>query len=529
MARSDHHSNKVVDFNGLVSLRDELKLAGLSLAQCHGCFDVVHPGHIRHLKFAASQADKLVVSITADEFVNKGDGRPMFAHGLRAENLAALEFVDWVYIHHEPTAVSLLSDVKPNIYIKGAEYLQNDDPRFANERQTVERYGGRVVFSSGDVVYSSTAIAESIKKSSREAPSISQLEEIARSHDFSNLAIQRSFANAKNSRVLVVGETILDTYVDCQWPEIADEHPMLSLRPTNRSHYDGGAAVVALHAAAMGAKPTLCTLLPNNRSAQALVQRLNASGVEVLPIKIQSDLSEKERYIVGREKVMKLDRTSRVELTTDESSQFINSLNDLEPYRAMILTDFGLGLFSGGLASKITDKMRDRVELITGDVSGGNTNLVDMLDADVLCPSESEIRRAMNDHESSIDDVALRLMEITNALAIVVTFGQEGLRVVTADQRLSLPALSNDPVDVLGCGDALLALLSLSILGGSSLVEASYIGSIAAAEAGSRIGNDPVRETDIFKRSLSMAALQAEFNPHYETPGRSPQAVQRNI
>lgn len=164
---------KVVSAEQLGALRPTLAARGQTLVQCHGCFDIVHPGHIRHLRFAAAQGDRLVISVTADAFVNKGPGRPMFSHDLRAENMAALEFVDWVVIHHAPTATDLLKVVRPDIYIKGAEYAINGDPRFAEERGIVESFGGRVLFSSGDVVFSSTSLVESIRAGSEEdRPSI---------------------------------------------------------------------------------------------------------------------------------------------------------------------------------------------------------------------------------------------------------------------------------------------------------------------------------------------------------------------
>lgn len=155
-------NGKILDRAGLLAARRSAREAGESVVQCHGCFDIVHPGHVRHLQFASTQGERLLVSITPDEEVNKGDGRPLFSQDLRAENLAALDCVDWVYINDEPTARGLLEAFRPDVYIKGREYERNDDPRFLAERAVIEGYGGRVVFSSGDVVFSSTALVGAI-------------------------------------------------------------------------------------------------------------------------------------------------------------------------------------------------------------------------------------------------------------------------------------------------------------------------------------------------------------------------------
>ena len=89
---------KIVDLDRLLALRESLRREGRTLVQCHGCFDIVHPGHIRYLGFAKTQGDVLLVSLSSDRHVNKGYDRPFINENLRAENLAVLEFVDYVYI-----------------------------------------------------------------------------------------------------------------------------------------------------------------------------------------------------------------------------------------------------------------------------------------------------------------------------------------------------------------------------------------------------------------------------------------------
>jgi rfaE bifunctional protein kinase chain/domain/rfaE bifunctional protein nucleotidyltransferase chain/domain len=507
MARFDSVSNKVLTLEALIELRTGLHDDGLKLVQCHGCFDIVHPGHIRHLQFAAAQGDRLIVSITADAFVNKGPDRPMFSHDLRAENLAALEFVDWVYVHHESTAVELLSKIKPDIYIKGAEYAQKQDPRFADEREVVEANNGRVVFSSGDVVYSSSAIVDSILGTSRTSPGIAGFAQVAQDFDLSTGRIAKTLNAASGKRVVVVGETILDSYTHCHWPEIADEHPMLSLRPVSTEHFDGGAAIIAQHLAGLGVKPILCTPIPVGFDATELVGRLEQRGIKVIAIEFDGLMPAKQRFIVGRDKVMKLDRTGQMNLDAAQRASLVGQVLEIERIDAVVLADFGLGMFEHGVGSELIAGMRDRVELIVGDVSGTRSSLCSMHDVDVLCPSEAELRHAMNDQDSPILELAERLIEKAGTRSVVVTLGHDGLMVVGSDGVVTrLPALSQDPIDVLGCGDALLASLSVSMLGGGGIVESAYTGSIAAAVAGSVMGNLPVGTIELIAKSQSLSA-----------------------
>src|SRR4051794_33692604 len=156
-------NRKICALDRLLALRAEARERGQTVVHCHGCFDIVHPGHIHHLQFAKSQGDILVVTVSADPQVNKGINRPLIPDDLRAGSLAALECVDWVYVNEQATAVELLGQLRPDIYIKGREYEANHDPRFLAERQCVIDNGGRVVFSSGDVIYSSTALISQLE------------------------------------------------------------------------------------------------------------------------------------------------------------------------------------------------------------------------------------------------------------------------------------------------------------------------------------------------------------------------------
>ena len=135
---SSHALTKIKTLPQLLEAREAARQRGKRIVQCHGCFDIVHPGHIRHLRQARALGDLLVVSITGDRGISKGAGRPLIPEELRAENLAALDCVDFVYIDPQPTALSLLEQLKPDVYIKGKEYENNNDPRFAAERRAVE-------------------------------------------------------------------------------------------------------------------------------------------------------------------------------------------------------------------------------------------------------------------------------------------------------------------------------------------------------------------------------------------------------
>ena len=128
---------KICTRDELLARRDTARRDGRRVVHCHGCFDIVHPGHIRHLRQARQLGDLLLITITGDAGIGKGVGRPLIPQELRAENLSALDFVDWVYIEPSPTAVDLLDAVRPDVYVKGQEYATNQHAGFAAEREAV--------------------------------------------------------------------------------------------------------------------------------------------------------------------------------------------------------------------------------------------------------------------------------------------------------------------------------------------------------------------------------------------------------
>ena len=514
-------SPKVCSHEQLLAQCQRAKANGQRVVHCHGCFDIVHPGHVRHLGHARELGDILLVSLTADDFVNKGASRPMFKQSLRAENLAALSCVDWVYVNSAPTAVELLEEVHPDVYIKGAEYELNEDPRFQAERDAVERHGGRVVFTSGDVLFSSSALINSMSDDeAQEHASPTNADSIAiknlhRAHDLSPTNIERFLDSMRGRKVVVVGESILDTYVDCAWPQVTGESPVLSLRPGRRVSYDGGAAVIARHLAAMGACPHLITPLPMTPEGIAMRGRLEQSGIVVEQVQTDIALPMKERYMVGREKIFKLDHTGLIELDHRTRVELIETAKRVgSTADAAIVVDFGLGMLGARMTDQLFSALRPLVPVLSGDVSGARTSLVHMSRADWLTPSEQELRGSASSATSSLPAVATELMSRTKARRLAVTMGDEGVVVFSrlegedkpnADGQATLlssehiPALNISPIDTLGCGDALLALSTMAQVVGADSGVAAYIGSLGAAVCASKIGNHACQRREIIR------------------------------
>ncbi len=140
-------NNKVLSLDELAARAKELKAQGKKVVLCHGAFDLMHAGHIRHMQRAKAEGDVLMVTVTGDAYVNKGPGRPVFNELLRVEYIAALACVDFVAINPDVTAVEAIHKIQPDIYAKGSDYRSHDDDvtgNIAREQDAVEAHGGRV-------------------------------------------------------------------------------------------------------------------------------------------------------------------------------------------------------------------------------------------------------------------------------------------------------------------------------------------------------------------------------------------------
>lgn len=539
---------KILSRERLLEHREELRRRGQRLVQCHGCFDIVHPGHIRHLRQAKALGDVLLVSITADQGIQKGKGRPLIPEDLRAENLAALDFVDLVFVEHRETAEELLEQVRPDVFVKGKEYENNSDPRFRAERDAVERHGGRVVFSSGDVVFSSTALIAAMENSVD--PYHARLAALLRREELDGARLFSHIGAFRSQRPIIVGECIRDTYIICDRPEVAGESPILTLRPLETRNYDGGAAVIARHAAAMGARPVLVTALPENAEAEALRRRLEADGIEVRAIKVPQRIPEKQRFIVGQQKVLKLDLLEHFILDVAQQQELV----DLAIESAMgaaggegatcgIVADFGLGLFSPRMMNVLTDGLRDRVGVLAGDVSGKRSNLRAMRRMDLLCPSEFEVRESLRMHGEGLPLVVWNLLEETGSSAALVSMGSEGLigfdrltprgagatvaapPVSAWTTRLRsehIPALCPLAIDPLGCGDALLTAATLTLAAGGPLIAAAFLGSCAASIQVQRLGNNAISASDLRRQLTRLHTSHLTYAGPDEIPATRP-------
>jgi len=138
---------------------ESLKSNNKTIGLCHGCFDMLHIGHLNHFFTAKKNCDILIVSVTADEYVNKGPYRPVVTEKDRATMILNQKPVDFVLINKRDGAVNLLEILKPNFFFKGIEYSKNPDeinPNFLKELEILNKNNGKMIYTDDEIRSSTT-------------------------------------------------------------------------------------------------------------------------------------------------------------------------------------------------------------------------------------------------------------------------------------------------------------------------------------------------------------------------------------
>ena len=251
---------KIVHLSELKNLIDNLKKKKKRIVQCHGVFDLIHIGHLKHFKSAKKFGDILIVSVTPDKFVQKGPGRPAFKQKLRIEAVAALDVVDYVILNTTPTAIKLIKKIKPNIYCKGPDYKDNKSDitgQIKNEIKAIKQIRGKIIYTSG-LTFSSSKLINNFDNYRSKSQKL-LIKKIKKNYSF--LKIKNLIEKFKKLRVLIIGETIIDQYVFCEALGKSGKEPILALRDLKTEEYLGGAAALSRHVSPFCEKTALFSMV----------------------------------------------------------------------------------------------------------------------------------------------------------------------------------------------------------------------------------------------------------------------------
>src|SRR5262245_8464458 len=353
--------SKIVPFDELPLLRERFR--DKRIVQCHGAFDLVHIGHLIHFEEAKALGDLLVVTITADAHITKKRG-VTFTERHRARQVAALEIVDYVALVEEPTALSAIDALRPDIYVKGPEYadlLLDKSRSIFHETQLLEQYGGRMHFTSGET-FSSTKLSHFLLA----APDAAQRNPLLRNDrvrfkDLSafgfTLAQLKSFlAKASRLRVSVIGEMIIDEWVDVTLSNLSTQSRCIAGLENGRCRQIGGAGIIAQHLANFVGEVHCFTNGPIAPSA---------ANLHVTPL---CDGELVETRVVDQENGRPVFKSRRRTLPDD----FPAGLPEFDGYDLVLVADFGHGLLDPNAVNARIARRRGAFVAAMVQVNSGN-------------------------------------------------------------------------------------------------------------------------------------------------------------
>jgi rfaE bifunctional protein nucleotidyltransferase chain/domain len=471
---------------------------------CHGVFDVVHPGHLRHLIYAKSKGDILVASITADRHIAKGAHRPHVPQDLRALNLAAFEMVDYVVIDPNATPIDNIRTIQPDFLAKGYEYTANGLPaKTVEEAEVLRSYGGDIIFTPGDIVYSSSTLIN------LRAPNL-RLEKLqlfmARSGTTFD-QLRRTLADIDGRRVHVVGDTIVDTYTHCAMIGGQTKTPTMSVLFERKVDFIGGAAIVAKHCRAAGAEVTFTTVLGDDSYRDFVITDLRSADVAVnATIDRGRPTVNKNAVVVGGYRLLKIDTLDNSSISDAILASMTKSIRTVAT-DAVICADFRHGVFNRRtIPAFVASIPTGAYRVADSQVASRWGNITEFKGFDLVTPNEREARFALADQDSGIRPLASRLYDAAQCKLLILKLGERGVLTCNSADHESLDSFFvidsfvDNLVDPVGAGDALLAYSTLTMLASRDESQATILGTIAASCECEVEGNIPVTIRQIGER-----------------------------
>jgi len=504
--------DKIISKEDFTKLREDFRKQNKTVVLCHGVFDLLHYGHIEHFQEAKGLGDILVVSVTAAKYVNKGPGRPFFDDRQRLAFLASIAYIDYVILSEAVTVHDVVKAVQPDIYVKGQEYAaaENDvTGNIGSEQEIVERYGGRIYFTKGEV-YSSTkllnnffgALPEDVVETSRRLRRKygEKVAENVRSmiDDFSRL------------KVLVIGDIIIDDYVFCNVQGLTTKDAAISVRYDFKERYAGGALAIARHIANFAGEVALLSMMGPEEDIVAFVsQKMTSVHCHILK-DTHFVTPLKKRYLKRhplRQEYEKLFSINHLLDTAGVKAVDYNPLLQvvdkmLPAYDLVVVCDYGHGLLNHSVIREIEKKAKVlAVNCQTNSSNHGMNVITKYQRADAFVVDEQELHMPFGQSTESQSELLRKLeKKLGDSNYAWVTMGAHGALGRHKAEEAQIPAVTLHVKDTVGAGDAFYSLAALCAATEVPIDLATLIANVAGAIKTNLVGNSkPIEKVDTLK------------------------------
>jgi len=509
--------SKLLSFDQASAVCDHLRASGKRIVQCHGTFDVVHPGHIVYFEEARSRGDALIVTVTGESHVNDGPGRPYLNDQMRLKWLSALECVDFVVIVPSTAAVPGIECVRPDVYCIGHEEAGNSHAAsrvLQDDVLAVRRCGGEVAFLGLGTADSTRFLnryfdthTREVKDFCRQVAALCPLPEFRRVlDDFANL------------RVLIVGDIIFDRYTTVEVQGLTSKNRILSCRFIAEEMQAGGALAVYRHVREFTPHVKLISLAGNELWLEEVLRRFVVPTEEAIVRSPHFTTIVKQRFVEPRSEGKELSKLFSVNYIEkhppdDELQRAVleRIAGHIDDHDVVLAMDFGHGLFEDKVRNYVQEKARF---IAVNCQTNSNNHGFNILNrryrrADCFTLDHMEITLAVGHREF---DYRCELAKLGTALgsryAWLTRGSVETLGWQPPDRISACAPFERNVVDTLGAGDAFFAVATLAAASQAPLALATFMGQLAGALAVKIVGNaEPIRKWRFLKGAEVMLSL----------------------
>jgi rfaE bifunctional protein nucleotidyltransferase chain/domain len=502
--------DKVQSLSELAERLSGLRAEGKKVVLCHGVFDLLHVGHLRHFEEARAHGDVLVVTITPDRFVNKGPHRPAFTEQIRAEVLAGFSCVDFVAINDSMTAVELIRRLRPDAYVKGPDYK---DPagdvsgKIVDEQAAVESVGGRIVFTSGETFSSSKLINRHMSALPPEVQAY--LSDFGHRHSADE--VLGYVSKARGLKVLLIGEPIIDEYMYCDAIGKSSKEPTMVVKRVSSEKFAGGILAAANHVSSFCDEVAVIGQLGTENSCEAFIEGKLRSNIRRIFLHRRNSPTIVKRRLVENYfflKLMEIYEINDAPLSPEEDEAVCQALMEHVPnYDLVIVIDFGHAM----LSERARDIIRSRAKFlaVNAQCNAGNLGhhaLSKYMNADYMTATENEVRIETRDKHGPIRQLSQDVYKQLGCHRMIVTRGSSGcLCCDPVEGLITIPAVAGKVVDRIGAGDAFLSVSALLAAQGAPIEVTGFAGNAAGALAVATVANrDPIDRVAFFKQIESL-------------------------
>lgn len=463
-----------------------------------GHFNVLHPGHLRLLRFAKEFGERLIVAVESDKIAGQSAYVP---EQLRLEGVQSNSWVDEAFLLVEPIT-NAIARIKPDIVVKGKEFELKYNP----EQAELEKYGGRLIFSSGETIFSSIDL---IRREFLQPENnyINIPNDYLLRHNISVNSLIGLLHKFSKLKVCVIGDLIIDEYITCQPLGMSQEDPTIVVTPIDSRLFVGGAGIVAAHAAGLGAEVSFISVTGEDSARRFGEEKLKESGVNTFLLLDESrPTTLKQRYRSHGKTLLRVSHLHQGVISVKLQEAFFNIVEEkLIGCDLLVFSDFNYGCLPQPMVDKIITSAKLKNIMIAAD-SQSSSQVGDVgrfKGTDLLTPTEHEARISTRNQQDGLVVLAEELREKANAANVLLKMGVEGLLIHAGYEQTWLTdrisALNSAPKDVSGAGDSLLIAASMVLACSGNIWEAALLGSVAAAVQVGRVGNIPIKTEEIFK------------------------------